>query len=178
MGTGYFPRVKSGQCVTLTPHPFLVLWSRKSRAIPLLPLWVIRPVQSLSACTRVHFTFFTLPRTEVCFIWRQKRWTPYLYILECQLRINNYRHWSGQICLPPVFFCKPNFILYFSCVCALWSSHSQEVLSIMRTNLHTSHNVRKLTPNTLVIPSHCWGGKEGGWTIKADVTFPGSLPRP
>ena len=29
-----------------------------SRAIPLLPLWAVRPVQSLSACTRVHFTFF------------------------------------------------------------------------------------------------------------------------
>ena len=43
--------------VTLTPHPLLVLWSRKSRAIPLLPLWAVRPVQSLSACTRVHFTF-------------------------------------------------------------------------------------------------------------------------
>jgi len=28
-----------------------------SRAIPLLPLWTVRPVQSLSACTRVHFTF-------------------------------------------------------------------------------------------------------------------------
>jgi len=41
--------------VTLTPHPHLVQWSRKSRAIPLLPLWAVRPVQSLSACTRVHF---------------------------------------------------------------------------------------------------------------------------
>jgi hypothetical protein len=40
------------------PHPLLVLWSRKSRTIPLLPLWTIRPVQSLSACTRVYF--FTL----------------------------------------------------------------------------------------------------------------------
>jgi hypothetical protein len=28
-----------------------------SRAIPLLPLRAVRPVQSLSACTRVHFTF-------------------------------------------------------------------------------------------------------------------------
>ena len=28
-----------------------------SRAIPLLPLRSVRPVQSLSACTRVHFTF-------------------------------------------------------------------------------------------------------------------------
>ena len=27
-----------------------------SRALPLLPLWAVRPVQSLSACTRVHFT--------------------------------------------------------------------------------------------------------------------------
>jgi len=27
-----------------------------SRAIPLLPLWAVRAVQSLSACARVHFT--------------------------------------------------------------------------------------------------------------------------
>ena len=26
-------------------------WSRKIRAVPLLPLWAVRPVQSLSACT-------------------------------------------------------------------------------------------------------------------------------
>ena len=58
MGTGSFPGVKSGRGVTLTPHPLPVPWSRKRRAIPLLPLWVVRPVQSLSACTRVHFTFF------------------------------------------------------------------------------------------------------------------------
>ena len=57
MGTGSFPGVKSGQGVTLTPHPLVVPWSRKSRAIPLLPLWAVRSVQSLSACTRVHFTF-------------------------------------------------------------------------------------------------------------------------
>jgi hypothetical protein len=51
MGTGSFPRVKSGRDVTLTPHPLLVPWSRKSTAIPLLPLWAVWPVQSLSACT-------------------------------------------------------------------------------------------------------------------------------
>jgi len=56
MGTGYFPGVKSGRDVTPTPHPLLVPWSRKSRAIPPLPLWAVRPVQSLSACTSVHFT--------------------------------------------------------------------------------------------------------------------------
>jgi len=54
MGTGSFPGVKSGRGVTLTPHPLLGSWSRKSIATPLLPLWVVRPVQSLSACTRVH----------------------------------------------------------------------------------------------------------------------------
>jgi len=56
-GTGSFPGVKSGRGVTLSPHPIVVPWSRKSRAIPLLPLWAVRPVQSLSACTSVHFTF-------------------------------------------------------------------------------------------------------------------------
>ena len=58
MGTGSFPGVKSGRSVTLTPHPLLVPRSRKGRAIPLLPLWAVQPVQSLSACTRVTFTFF------------------------------------------------------------------------------------------------------------------------
>jgi hypothetical protein len=57
MGTGSFPTVKNGRGVTLTPQPLLVPWSRESRAIPLLPLWTVRPVQSLSVCTRVHFTF-------------------------------------------------------------------------------------------------------------------------
>ena len=56
MGTGSFTGVKSGRDVTLTPHPLLVPWSRKGRAIPLLPPWAVRPVQSLSACTKVHFT--------------------------------------------------------------------------------------------------------------------------
>jgi len=46
MGTGSVPGVKSGRGVTLTPHPLLV------------PLWAVGPVQSLSACTKVHFTFF------------------------------------------------------------------------------------------------------------------------
>jgi len=50
-GTVSFPGVKSGWGVTLTPQPFLVPWSRKSTAIPLLPLWTVRPAQSLSACT-------------------------------------------------------------------------------------------------------------------------------
>ena len=37
IGTGSFPGVRSGRGVTLTPHPLLVPWSRKGRAIPLPP---------------------------------------------------------------------------------------------------------------------------------------------
>jgi len=55
-GYRFFLGGKSGRGVTLTPHPLLVPWSRKSRAIPPLPQWAVRPVQSLIACTRVHFT--------------------------------------------------------------------------------------------------------------------------
>jgi hypothetical protein len=38
-----------------------------SRAVPQLPLWAVRPVQNLSACTMVHFTYF-----------------PYLYVFQAQ----------------------------------------------------------------------------------------------
>jgi hypothetical protein len=56
MGTGSFPGVKSGRGVMLTPHPLLLPWSWKGITIPLLPLWAVRLVQSLSACTQVHYT--------------------------------------------------------------------------------------------------------------------------
>ena len=80
MGTVPFLGVKGGRDVMLTPHTLLVPWSRKSRAIPLLPLWAVRPVQNLSAYTKVHFTLtftctanytaqqiltFFLPRTSI-----------------------------------------------------------------------------------------------------------------
>ena len=55
---GLSREVKSGLGVTLTPHPLLMPWLRKSTAIPLLPLWAVQPVQSLSTCTRLHFTFY------------------------------------------------------------------------------------------------------------------------
>jgi hypothetical protein len=58
MGTGSFPGIKRGRGVTLNPHPLPVPWSLKSRAIPLLPLRAVRPVQSLSSCKRVRFTFY------------------------------------------------------------------------------------------------------------------------
>jgi hypothetical protein len=65
-------RVKSGRAVTLTPHPLLVPWSRKSRAIPLLPLWAVLPVQSLRACTRVHFTFFIFWQQKISCTYRKR----------------------------------------------------------------------------------------------------------
>jgi len=63
MGTGSFLGVKSGQGMTLIRQSLLVLWSWKSSVIPLFLLWAIWPVQSLSACTRVHFTFTLLKNT-------------------------------------------------------------------------------------------------------------------
>jgi len=50
------PRGKKRPGRDAYPSPLLVPRSRKSRATPLVPLWAVRPVQSLSACTRVHFT--------------------------------------------------------------------------------------------------------------------------
>ena len=57
-GYRVFPGGKGRPGRDADPYPLSVPWSRKSRAIPLLPLWVVRPVQSLSKCTRVHLAFF------------------------------------------------------------------------------------------------------------------------
>jgi len=60
MGTGSFPggKERPGREPDISdPSSFVVL---KSITIPLLPLWTVCPVQSLSACTRVHFTFLPL----------------------------------------------------------------------------------------------------------------------
>jgi hypothetical protein len=71
MGTGVFPGVKSGRGVTLTPHHLLVPWSWKSIATPLLPLWAVRPVQNLSACTRVQLTFIIQSGTEATWYYKE-----------------------------------------------------------------------------------------------------------
>jgi hypothetical protein len=67
--SGLSSEVKSGGGVTLTPHPLLVSWSWKGRAIPLLPLRALRLVQSLSACTRVAFTFFNTLPSKILGLW-------------------------------------------------------------------------------------------------------------
>ena len=66
--TGYrvFPVGKERPGRDADLSPLLVPWSRKSRAIPLLPLWAVWPVQSLSACIRVHFALpFSPPMPSV-----------------------------------------------------------------------------------------------------------------
>jgi len=60
MGTESFLGVKSGRVVTLPTHPLLLPLSRKSTAIPVLPLWAVLPVRNISACTTVHFTLLYL----------------------------------------------------------------------------------------------------------------------
>ena len=68
-GYRVFPGGKERPGRDADPSPLLVPWSWKGRAIPLFPLWAVRPVQSLSACTRVHFTFtFTLPTGHAVFL--------------------------------------------------------------------------------------------------------------
>jgi len=47
----YFPYRPCGHYRALVPV------QRCTLPIPLLPLWAVRPVHSLSACTAVHFTF-------------------------------------------------------------------------------------------------------------------------
>ena len=66
-----FLGVKSGRGVTLTPHLLLASCWGKSRDIPLLPLWAVRPVQSLSACTRVYLRHLPAPTIFVflCTLW-------------------------------------------------------------------------------------------------------------
>ena len=50
------------------PSSLLVPWSRKGRAIPLLPLRAVRPVQSLNTHKMVHFTFTFLSQYANVFL--------------------------------------------------------------------------------------------------------------
>ena len=61
-----FPGGKERPGRDADPSPLLMPWSRNSSAIPLLPLWAVRAVQSLCACTGVHFTFFTFYLAKPC----------------------------------------------------------------------------------------------------------------
>ena len=115
MGTGSFPGIKSGRGVTLTSHHLLVPWSRKSRAIPVLPLWVARPVQSLSAlqgCTlpylfnrkNVKFPLciadinFSSPSQRDAVIWKGISCKPKQLLVSfkvCNIRTPRIGAWTG-----------------------------------------------------------------------------------
>jgi hypothetical protein len=106
MGTGSFPGAKSGRGVTLTPHPLLVPWSKKSRAIPLL-LWGVQLIQSFSACTRVHFTF-TLPITlcVACLA------VPYFSTLSHKVHdFQEKKVTERKMCFGFLYFCPKNFLI-------------------------------------------------------------------
>jgi len=57
MGTVSFPGGKERPGCDADPSNVPVHFSRKSRAMPLIPLCAVRPVQRLSTCTMLHFTF-------------------------------------------------------------------------------------------------------------------------
>ena len=92
MGTGSFPGLKSGRGVTLTPRHLLVSWSFKSRAIPLLPLRAVRPVQSLSACTRgALYLFLYHDKHKNSYMFRHRS---DIFRESCQV---TYRpHWNAE----------------------------------------------------------------------------------
>ena len=56
MGTWSLPGIKSGRGVTRPLTPFSCRGHERVELYLYSPLWAVRPVQSLSACTRVHFT--------------------------------------------------------------------------------------------------------------------------
>ena len=71
MGTGSFPGEKSSQGVTLTSHPLLVPWSRKSRGVPLLPYG---PYGLYRASVPVQGCTFTEQITRENFILSSYHW--------------------------------------------------------------------------------------------------------
>ena len=114
------------------PHPLLELWSRKGRAIPLLPLWVKRPVQSLSTRTRVHFTF-TLHKinfeTRLASFSNLRKYTETVSQKECQdmkkghptkQECHRQQYWMANTC---------QILAVLSCVihCAWVRQHSATV---------------------------------------------------
>ena len=95
------PGSKERPGVTLTPHPLLVPSSKKSRAIPLLTLWAVRPVQSFSACTVQLYLYspygpYGLYRASVPV---QGCTLPFLILLKlCTYTNNHLKYWFFPRC--------------------------------------------------------------------------------
>jgi hypothetical protein len=69
-----------------------------SRAIPLLPQWAVRTVQSLNACTRVHFTFYFILFNNKMLIFLQ-----YIFVIHfnCDKIILKYFRFRCTLCVEP-----------------------------------------------------------------------------
>jgi len=123
-------------------HPLLESWSVKSRTIPLRPLWAVRPVQNLSACTRVHFTFFTFMmyflKEEIFFL------TAVISFIE---RFFKERTWWWRL----VISCKlsPNRLIYGN-VHDCWHTHTHTHTHTHMTNSKTGINYFKITEQLLL----------------------------
>ena len=99
MRTGSFPGVKSGRGVTLTPHPLLVPWSRKSRAILLLPYGpygLYRTLVPVQACTIPYLMHYLGP--QMWYMWKRIWYT----IRGSQLNICNWIK-TCNTCFGPLF---------------------------------------------------------------------------
>jgi len=68
---------QSGRDAETSP-PF-VPWLRKSRAIPLFPLWAVRPVESLSSCTGCNLTFYLFLKSNYNHVYKMQ------YFFEAQI---------------------------------------------------------------------------------------------
>jgi len=94
MDTGSFPRVNSGRGVTLTPHPLLVPWSWKGRAIPLLPYGpygLYRAALPVQGCTLLlPYRAKNVDFTSLSFAWCNRLWKHFVVDPE-----ENHSH-SGQ----------------------------------------------------------------------------------
>ena len=119
-GYQVFPMGKKRLERDADPSPLLVPWSRKGRAIPLPPLWAVWPVQSLSACTRVHFTF-------TLFLGLQLHQT-------FQMHHHHHHHWRDWIHLH-----HQGFYMTWHTVCALIS-----VTAVMRETESVSETLKCL----------------------------------
>jgi hypothetical protein len=78
-----------------------------SRAIPLLPLWAVRPVDSLSACTRAHFN----KDHSVCG-----------HKINSSHRHRACNFWHKQNSTHNVWVSKPNFNSHYSVITAIKST--------------------------------------------------------
>jgi hypothetical protein len=120
-GYRVFPGCKERPGRDADPSPLLLPWSRKSRAVPLLPLWAVRPVQSLSACTRVHFTFNHTVGAESVFQFAIQRYSikkVNVYLPSLMMKVPNHLYVLGDTytchtyCCYALHFMRIGFTLF------------------------------------------------------------------